>query len=232
MRLGTLSIITSSLLAMASVALAARQPVEAPLPPEPTEPLPHEAPTPARGGTVERVPMNGSATPAWQAPPGGYGGGCGGYGGWYGVWGDGCSGGCGGGCCDSCSSCCCRPGLLVRIKMLKCKLCAALACRRACRSCCSSSCSSCSSCSGGSSCCGSEYLGSEAPSPPAPSNLLPAPPRDSVPYDRADGEEMDDDASYRPTTAAVPVVRRQYSMPQAKPARKTAKAKNKASSRD
>jgi hypothetical protein len=63
--------------------------------------------------------------------------------------------------------------------------------------------------------------------------LLPTPPRDSIPYDRADGEdEMDDDASYRPTTAAVPVVRRQYSMPQAKPARKTAKAKRKAGSRD
>jgi hypothetical protein len=58
--------------------------------------------------------------------------------------------------------------------------------------------------------------------------LLPTPPVDSVPYDRADGEEMrDDDASYRPTTTATPVVRRQYSMPQAKAARKTAKAKAK-----
>jgi hypothetical protein len=213
MRVGILSIVVSSLLATASVGLARQQPEEAPPPPEPSEPLPSEAPM--RSGTVEHAPMTSSPTPAWQAPPGGYGG----YGGWYGVWGDGCSGG----CCHSCCSCCCRPSLIDRIKALKCKLCTAIVCRRACRSCCSSSCSSCSS---SSSCCGSEYLGHEAPLAPTPSNVLPTPPVDSAPYDRADGEDMsDDDASYRPMTAATPVVRRQYSMPQAKPARKPAKTK-------
>ncbi|HWB12245.1 MAG TPA: hypothetical protein VG826_23660 [Pirellulales bacterium] len=68
---------------------------------------------------------------------------------------------------------------------------------------------------------------------PTPSTLLPTPPADSAPYDRADGEDTmdDDDASYRPTTAATPVVRRQYSMPQAKAARKPAKTKGHAKSR-
>jgi hypothetical protein len=75
-------------------------------------------------------------------------------------------------------------------------------------------------------------VGHGAPGGPGPSDLLPAPPADSAPYDRADAEDSMDDASYRPMPSATPVVRRQYSMPQAKPARKTAKAKSKASSRD
>jgi len=64
--------------------------------------------------------------------------------------------------------------------------------------------------------------------------LLPAPPADSAPYDRADAEDRmdDDDAGYRPMTRATPVAKRQYSVPQAKPARKTAKAKRKAKSLD
>ena len=202
MRLGTLGMIASSLLAMAGIALAQPEPNDAPLPPAPTRPLPEASPTPA--------PIAGPAQPAWQAPPGGYGG-C------YGGWGDGCHSG----CCDSYSSCCntCRPGLMCRIKALKSRLCAAIACRRACRSsCCSSCCSSC-----GSSCCGSDMIGHDMAT--GTPQMLPMPPAEPTPYSSSDDDEdddsLDDDTARRPAVIPAPIAKQHYTMPRMTSARRT-----------
>lgn len=206
MRLGILTGIAFSLLA-ASTAMAQPDEDEAPLPPSPSRPLP--------SASAEPTPMNSPAMPAWQAPPPGS------YGGWYG--GD---YGYGGGCCSSCDSCChsCRPGLMMRLKMLKCKLCARWECRRSCRSCCGSSCC-------GSSCCGSDCLsshsvGHDVPMAPSHSDLLPVPPTEAAPYDSDEDEDsMEDETPHRAASARTQVKKRHYSMPRVTTAQKTTRSK-------
>lgn len=195
MRLGTMSIIASSLLGMAGIALAQSDGDEAPLPPAPSQPLP----------ASETAPRMGPAMPAWQAPPGG------GYGGWN-AYGYGDDGHGHGECCSSggCGSCChkCRPGLWCRLKALKCKICA----RRACRRCSRSSCCS--------SCCGDGMIDHEMPADMHHSDLLPTPPAEAAPYGGDEENSMQDDSANRPTAAAAPVARRQYTMPRVTSARK------------
>jgi hypothetical protein len=207
MRLHILTGVAFSLLAAgaAGVAIAQTDADEAPLPPAPTRPLP--------SATGERTQMSTPAMPAWQAPPGAY------YGGWY----AGDYGGCGS--CGSCGSCChsCRPGLICRLKSLKCKLCSRWACRQSCRSCCSSSC--CSSCCG-SSCCGSGSVDYGGPAAPSHGDLLPTPPAETAPYDE-DEEAMPVEAPHRPTSARKQVKKQHYSMPRVTTAQKTTKSKKK-----
>lgn len=211
MRLGILTGIAFSLLA-AGIATAQNEPNEAPIPPSPTRPLP--AP-----GSQSRS-MNVEAMPAWQAPHGGYGG-------WYGGdYGGGCCGGCGG-----CDSCCgkCRIGLINRLKMLKCKMCAKWECRKACRSCCGSSCC-------GSSCCGSDSCGSHGMMHDMPvtthGDMLPVPPAEAAPYDsNVDEDEVIEPSPHRPTSAKAQPRKQKYSMPTVTTAQKTTKLKSKKSAK-
>ncbi|HVA49924.1 MAG TPA: hypothetical protein VNH11_26395 [Pirellulales bacterium] len=202
MRLGTLSIIASSLLAISSLALAQTESDEIPEPPAPSHPLP---PVTSRSA---RLPAN--HLPPWQTLSSGYGG-------YYGAWNDyGYGGGhCGG--CESCGTCCraCRPGLMFRIKSLKCKLCAAWACRQSCRQSCRSCCSSCSSCS---SCCGGDLQSYEAPTAAGPSDL-PTPPPEPTPYD-GDADEMTEEPASQ-GAALSPAIKRQYTMPRVTSSRKS-----------
>ena len=206
MRLAMMTGILFSLFATGA-AMAQPDPDEAPLPPSPSRPLP--------AASGEPTPVNSPAMPAWQATPGGYGG-------WYG--GD---YGCHGGCCGSCDSCChsCRPGLIFRLKMLKCKLCAKWECRRSCRSCCGSSCCG-SSCCGSSSCGSDLMMGHDAPTAATHSDLLPLPPTEAAPYDGDDEDDsMDDETPHRPTSARTQVKKQRYTMPRVTTAQKTTRSK-------
>lgn len=209
MRLGILSVIAVSLLAT-SVARAQPDEDEPPLPPEPRQPLP--------SATGESMHSSGPALPAWQSLPGGYGG-----------WHDGMYGGGGcGSCCGSCDSCCrsCRPGLMFRLKALKCKLCARWACRRSRRSCCGS----CDSCCG-SDCCTSDMPPHGMPTAPSQSDLLPVPPAEAAPYSD-DDDEMPEEAPHRAASSRTSVKKQHYSMPRVASASKpTIKAKKKVSKR-
>lgn len=199
MRLGILSVIVLSLLA-SGAARAQSDQDEAPLPPEPSRPM--------QSASGESMHPSGPALPAWQQLPGGYGG-------WYdGMQGDCCHDS----CCGSCDSCCrpCRPGLLLRLKMLKCKLCARWACRRASRSCCGS----CDSCCG-SDCCTSDMPPHGMPHAPTHSDLLPVPPADAAPYSDNMEEDEPVEAPARPTSARSSVKKQRYSMPRVASASKT-----------
>lgn len=161
---------------------------------------------PANGETMRPA---GPAMPAWQAVPGGYGG-------WHG--GDCCHDSCCGSC-DSCCGSCCRPGLICRLKALKCRICARWACRRCCRSCC-----------GCGSCCGDGYVGHDVPPegmPTAPrqGDLLPVPPSDSAPYTGDYEETMPEQSPHRPTSARTQVKKQRYSMPVTAAAKTTKKKK-------
>lgn len=197
MRLGTLSVVTSALLAIAGGALAQTEPDEMPEAPAPTRPLPKETP---------RASLPANHLPRWQTLQDGYGN-------YYGGWNDyGYGGHCGG--CDSCGGCCgsCRPGICCRLKALKSKLCAAWACRKACRSssCCSSSCSSC---------CGNDLHGYEEHGTMSPSDL-PTPPPEPTRYD---GEDDNMPTEAVPQAAAAPVMKRHYAVQRVTSTRKSAK---------
>lgn len=169
----------------------------------------NDAPYPTANGEA-RGPA-GPAMPAWQALPGGYGG-------WQGGgYGDGCHDS----CCGSCDSCChsCRPGLICRLKALKCRICARLSCRRSCRSCCGSCC--------GSDCVGHEVPPQGMPTPPSQGDLLPVPPTEAAPYTGDADESLPEESPHRPTSARTKVKQQRYSMPRVASTSKTIKSKSK-----
>lgn len=167
----------------------------------------NEAPYPTASGEAARP--SGPAMPAWQALPGGYGG-------WHG---GGYAGCCHDSCCDSCcGSCChpCRPGLICRLKSLKCRICSRWACRRCCRSCCGSCCGDCIS---------HEVPPQGMPTPPSQGDLLPVPPTEAAPYTGDADDSMPEESPHRPTSARTQVKKQRYSMPRVSSASKTTKSK-------
>lgn len=162
--------------------------------------------------TSEATRPSGPAMPAWQALPGGYGG-------WHG----GGYADCGhDSCCGSCDSCCgsccrtCRPGLIYRLRSLKCRICSRLACRRACRSCCGSCCGDCG-----------HAVPEGMPTPPSQGDLLPVPPAEAAPYsdDADDSMPEQPQSPHRPTSARSKVKHERYSMPRVTSASKTTKSR-------
>lgn len=217
MRLSTLSLFASLLLASASVAWAQTDSTDRPSPPSPTQELP---PADATDGGSSSSSSSNMGYPAWQIPPHGYGayGGYGGYGGWNGPpchdpWDGYCGQGCG---CNNC----CKPSLRCRLKALRAKLAAALS---RCRRCSGSCCGGCTSCCHGPD--APEYHGDlpvdvqqQETIPAAPqSDLLPVPPPEPGSYDSSSDNQT--------TSGASTVAKRKYHMPQMKTAKSRKKAR-------
>ncbi|HEX7378704.1 MAG TPA: hypothetical protein VF278_16405 [Pirellulales bacterium] len=154
---------------------------------------------------------SGPAMPAWQALPAGYGG-------WHGG---------GESCCDSCcgsgDSCChhCRPGLIRRLKSLKCRMCSRWQCRRACRHACGSCCGSSGSCCEDGAV--HEVPAHQMPMPSGHDSMLPVPPAENTPYTDDADEAPAKSPVHRPTSTRTKVKKQRYSMPRVTSASKSTK---------
>lgn len=192
-----LSLLTAIAVSLIAVGTATAQPEQ------------DDAPYPTASGESARpAGPSGPAMPAWQALPGGYGG-------WHGGYADGHDS-----CCGSCNSCChsCRPGLICRLKALKCRICSRWACRRCCRSCCGSCCSDCAM---------HDVPPPGMPMAPRQGDLLPVPPAETAPYTGDADESLPEQSPHRPTSARTKVKQQRYSMPHVSSASKTTKSKKK-----